>query len=444
MVSSKILSFASAVLLTAGCLPAEAQTTGSSRPFRGALFGANRVDNSAQRLDVSVLLLEAYDDDVFGTTGGSQVNPGTRQVGGYFTMLQPAFDFQWSGRGAQFAATEASALGYYPELREVRSISHTGGVGVSVQLGSGTTLFLNQSAAYSPSYLFGLYPSTAEPAPGDAIPAAPNYSVNDIESYAYGTTARLSHGVTRRFTLSGGGDFRYTDFVHNTGVQRDLKSRGLDGEVSYKGTRNTTVHFRYHYLTGNVGLGADTSTNEHGLDAGMSYSRPLSATRRALFSFSIGSSAVSTVGAPADSQVPGRLYRGSGDAMLGYQFAQWEARGRYSRGLEFVPGLAQPVFTDGITADIQGLLTPRVDVTFSAGYSQGASALTLNSVHFDTYRGSVRFQIALAKSTAIHAEYLYYLYDFLGSVQLPVGASPRMERNGVRVGLRVLIPALRG
>jgi hypothetical protein len=348
------------------------------------------------------------------------------------------------GRRAQFAATEASALGYYPELREVRSISHTGGVGVSVQFARRTTLFLNQSAAYSPSYLFGLFPSTAELVPGEAIAAAPNYAVNDIESYAFGTTARLSHGVSRRVTLSGGGEFRYTDFVHNTDVQRDLKSHGLDGDLSYQGTRNTTIRFRYHYLTGNLGLGVGASTNEHGLDVGMSYSRPLSATRRALFSFSVGSSAARTVDAPADSAIPGRLYRASGDAMVGYQFASWEARGSYRRGLEFVPGLAQPVFTDGVTADIQGLLTRRLDLALSAGYSQGASALTLNSVHFDTYRGSVRLQFALAKSLAVHAEYLYYLYDFLGSVQLPFGASPRIERNGVRVGLRLLIPALRG
>lgn len=443
MFSTKILSFASAVLLAAGCLPAAAQTTGSSRPFRGALFGANRADNSTQRLDVSVTLLEAYDDDVFGTTGAGQVNPGTRQLGGYFSMLQPTLDFRWAGRRAQFAATEASALGYYPQLGEVRSISHTGGVGVSVQFARRTTLFLNQSAAYSPSYLFGLFPSTAGPAPGDAIAAAPNYSVNDVESYAYATSARLSHGVSRRVTVSAGGDFRYTDFVHNSDIQRDLKSRGLDGELSYQGTRNTTVRLRYHYLTGNLGLGVDTSTNEHGLDVGMSYSRPLSATRRALFGFSIGSSAVRAVDAPADSQIP-RLYRASGDAMLGYQFASWEARGSYRRGLEFVPGLAEPVFTNGVTADIQGLLARRLDVTLSAGYSQGASALTLNSLRFDTYRGSVRFQFALAKSAAIHAEYLYYLYDFLGNVQLPFGASPRMERNGVRVGLRLLIPALRG
>jgi hypothetical protein len=443
MLTRIVPSFACAVLLAAGCLPAAAQTTGSARPFHGALFGANRPDDSTQRLNISVSLLEAYDDDVFGTTGGS-ANPSTRQVGGYFSMLQPSLDYQWKGRRAQVGISEASALGYYPQLGEVRSISHTAGAGVSVQFAEKTRLFLNQSAAYSPSYLFGLFPNAAEPLPGEAIAAAPNYSVNDIESYAYGTTARLSHGVSRRATVSVGGNLRYTDFVHNTAVQRDIVSRGLDGELSYQGTRNSTVRFRYHYMTGNLGFGADALTHEHGLDVGMSYSRPLSATRRALFGFTVGSSAVSTVDAPSELRLPARFYRATGDAMLGYQFASWETRGTYRRGLEFVPGLAQPVFTNGVTADIQGLLTRRFDVALSAGYSQGASALTQSSSHFDTYRGSLRFQFALAKSAAIHAEYLYYFYDFLGDVQLPFGASPRLQRNGVRVGLRLLIPALRG
>jgi hypothetical protein len=444
MFTKIVPSFTCAVLLAVSCLPAAAQTAGSARPFRGALFGANRPDDSTQRLNISVSLLEAYDDDVFGTTGGSQVNPGTRQVGGYFSMLQPSLDYQWRGRRAQFGISEASALGYYPQVGEVRSISHSAGAGVSLQLARKTTFFVNQTAAYSPSYLFGLFPSTAEPLPGDAIAAGPNYSVNDVESYAYGTSARLSHGVRRRATISAGADIRYTDFVHNTDFQRDLDSRGLDGAFSYQGTRNTSVRVRYHYLTGNLGYGAGASTDENGLDVGMLYSRPVSATRRAFLSFSLGSSAVTTSGAPADLQLPDRVYRATGDAMFGYQFANWEARGSYRRGLEFVPGLAQPVFTNGVTADIAGLLTRRLDVALSAGYSQGASALTQRAANFDTYRASLRFQFAVAKSAAIHAEYLYYFYDFLGDVQLPVGASPRLKRNGVRLGLRLLIPAFRG
>jgi hypothetical protein len=444
MFITRILSFAVAVLLAAGCLPAAAQTTGSARPFRGALFGANRADNSNQRLDVSVLLVEAYDDDVFGTTGGSQVNPSTRQVGGYFSMLQPSLQYQWKGRRAEVGVTEASALGYYPQVGEVRSISHTGGAGVSIQLASQTKVFVNGTAAYAPSYLFGLFPDAGDPVPGQAIAAAPNYAVNDVESYAYGTTAVLSQGLSRRTTISIGGDFTYTNFVHNTDVQRDLDSRGVNTELSYRGTRNTATRVRYHYLTGNLGYATGSSTAENGLDIGVSYSRPLSATRRALVSVSVGSSAIVTDGAPASVDVAGRLYRATAEAMLGYQFALWEARGSYRRGLEFVPGLVQPVFTNGVTADLTGLLTRRLDLGLSTGYSQGASALTRNTMNFDTYRASVRMQFALARSAAVHAEYLYYFYNFHGDVGLPLRASPRLQRNGVRVGLRLLIPALRG
>ena len=88
MVTKTVLSFACAVLLVAGCIPVAAQTVGSARPFRGALFGANRPHHSAQRLNLSVSLLEAYHDDVFGTAGASP-NPGTRPLSGNYTMLEP-------------------------------------------------------------------------------------------------------------------------------------------------------------------------------------------------------------------------------------------------------------------------------------------------------------------------------------------------------------------
>src|SRR5690349_14484969 len=106
MLTKQFLSFACGALL-ATCLPAAAQTTASSRPFRGALFNANRVDNAGRKLDISVSLLQAYDDDVLGTTGGSP-SALTRPVGGYFSMVQPSVDYQWRGRRIQMGLSEAS------------------------------------------------------------------------------------------------------------------------------------------------------------------------------------------------------------------------------------------------------------------------------------------------------------------------------------------------
>ena len=67
-----------------------------------------------------------------------------------------------------------------------------------------------------------------------------------------------------------------------------------------------------------------------------------------------------------------------------------------------------------------------------------------NASQFNTSNASARLQYALATSAAIHVEYFYYFYDFLGGVPLVSGAPPRVRRNGVRVGLRLLIPAFRG
>jgi hypothetical protein len=444
MFARRLSSFVAGALLVAGCVPVAAQTTGSARPFHGALFGPKRADNSTQNLDLSLLAVEAYDDNVSASLGGT-VDPNQRQVGGYFSMLQPSVDYRWKGRRTQIGISGASAFNYYPQLRSIKSISHTVGAGLSVQLAKRSALLLNQTAAYSPSYLYGLFPTGGEVAPGDAIPAAPNYSINDVESYTYGTTATFSHGITQRMSASLGGNYRYTDFVHETALQRDATSQGLDAQLSYQRTRNVAIQSRYHYTTGNLGYGGSTATDEHGLEGGVSYSRPLSATRRVTFTFNVGLSMVSTTGATAGVQLPDSLYRASGDADFDYQFAlSWRASGTFRRGLEFVPGLAQPVFTNGVTSTVEGLLSRRVEITLSAGYSQGRSAIMAAASQFDTYNGSARLQYALSNSTAIHVEYLYYFYDFLGDALLVPGAPPRMQRNGVRIGLRLLIPALKG
>ena len=444
MFARSLSSFVVGALFVADCMPVAAQTTGSARPFHGALFGVHSAQNSTQKLDVSAMLLQAYDDNVFATLG-SNVAPGSGQVSGFFNMLQPAVDYRLTHARVQVGLTGASAMGYYPQFHELKSISHTAGAGVALDVARKATVFLNQTAAYSPSYLYSLFPGSIEMSPGDPAPDAPNYAVNDVESFSYGTTARFSYGLTQRMSASVGGNYQYTDYVHETSVRQDLISHGLDGQLSYQRTRNLSFRAVYRYTAGNLSYGSTGSADEHGLEGGISYSRPLSATRSATFSFSLGSSAASTISASIGPQFPDRLYRASADAAFDYEFAlAWRASGRYRRGFEFVPGLAQPVFTDGFSAALEGLLKPRVEIGLMASYSQGASALSAAASQFNTNSASVRLQYALTSSTAIHVEYVYYFYDFLGDVTLVSGAPPRMQRNAVRAGLRLLFPAFRG
>jgi hypothetical protein len=191
-------------------------------------------------------------------------------------------------------------------------------------------------------------------------------------------------------------------------------------------------------------VGTSTSSAAHGIDIGANYSRPLSATRRAVFGFTFGSSAISAL----QTAIPGqeRLYRAHGNVLVAYQFnKKWQARANYRRELQYVPELAEPVFTGGFSGAIDALLTPRMDFMATAGYSSGSSALSRGAAAatLETYTANVRWRFALTRTLAVYSEYIYYFYEFDARTPLTATVPPGLERNGVRVGLNVLVPMLR-
>jgi opacity protein-like surface antigen len=124
------------------------------------------------------------------------------------------------------------------------------------------------------------------------------------------------------------------------------------------------------------------------------------------------------------------------EGLVGYQFSQgWQARMTYRRGLDVVLALRDPVFADGLSATVDGVFTPRLDFLAYGGFTKGQSALSQQSSTFDTYTANVRLRYALTQMWATYVEYLYYSYDFRGTAQLPVGVSPQLDRNGIRVGV---------
>jgi hypothetical protein len=290
-----------------------------------------------------------------------------------------------------------------------------------------------------------LFPDTTTPTPGAVPSAGADYSINNdsYESYSYGTSASITHRISPRSSISAAADFGYTDFVHETATQRDADVYGVRGEFARNLSRNVVARIGYRYRSGDVGFGVAVPTVEHGVDIGVDYSRPLSATRRATFGFAFGTSAVSLPESNL-AVASGQLYRGIGSATFGYQFSRsWQLKSSYRRGLDYVPGLDQPVFTDGFTAVVEGLFGPRWDVNLAASYSSGEPAYFTQTASYKTYTGDIRFRYALTRLLAIHAEYLYYFYDFTGALVLPQDAPPSLERNGVRVGVTWWLPAIR-
>jgi hypothetical protein len=281
--------------------------------------------------------------------------------------------------------------------------------------------------------------------PGDSIIAAPDYAASEDESYAYGSTLGLTYGFNNRTSASVTGDFQYTDFLKESASRQDVRSINLTTNVSRNLTRNTALVSSYRYHTGDFGYTGGGTSIEQGVDFGMSYSKPLSATRRALVAFRIGAAAVTAPPLYTNTTVDDERYRLlSTEGSLAYEFKRtWQARAAWRRGFDYVMELTEPVSTEGVSAGIEGLFSNRIDFSASAGYSKGQSALSRGSPSFDTYAANVRLRRRLTGNIAAYAEYLYYFYDFRGNTQLAPGLPPQLERHGARVGLTLWVPALR-
>jgi hypothetical protein len=415
---------------------------GSPRPYQG-LFGRSTASATAsQVLNFTVALDEGYNDDSSPQLGAF-VDPTSGPTAGLQTMLTANASYGWRGRTNQFAFNSLSAVAYYNELSKTRSLSHTVGLGFTARLSEKTSFLINQGAAFSPSYLYGLFPSESAVNPGDHIPSAPDYSASTRDTYTYDSSLTMMHNLTRRNRISATADFRYTDYAFESETQRDLRVGGFIGQFSRNIKRSLALSLGYRYRTGDVGFGFEPTT-EHGIDATVDYSRPLSATRRAFLALRVGSSAVEL---PPSMQTllsaGGRRYQIDTEGSAGYEFSQgWGVRGLFRRGIEYVPTLTAPVFTTGVGANLDGMPMRRLRVTASAAYSNGASIFDRDGAGFTTYTATTRFQYALNRKLAAYAQYLYYFYDFRENRQLAPGMVPYLERNAVRAGFTVWVPVL--
>jgi hypothetical protein len=440
--TSRVSIVVVAVLLY-GATPGFPQEAGF-QPLPGGLFGATENRTARHNLDFSFSLAEAYDSDVPAELRG--IGPNDALVSGGSTMIMGHTEYHWQSSRVQVGATGESALRHYNQLAQVKPFSYSSGIGLSAHLGGRTTLLANQSAAYSPSYLYGLFPSTVADSPGDAVPTAPDYAASDFDSFTYGTTVTLTQGLTRRSRVSASGEIRHTDFAHETATLRDVNSQGIRGEFSHNLALHTAVQIGYEYRTGTFGYGGmvepGASATEHRMLVGFEHSHQLSATRRMIVDASFGSSVV-IPSASADGSDQQRQYLPSGDVSVAWQFREsWQARGAFRRGLEYVPGLSEPVFANGFTANVSGLLTSRFDCAASARYSSGASAFGGDALTFDMYATDFRIRFAVTRTLAVYGAYLYYFYDFPRNALAP-GIPPGLERNAVRAGLTLWLPAVR-
>lgn len=407
---------------------------------------AGQAASTGQRLDATISATEAYDSDV-PTELLPRIDPKRLASGGLSTTLFGTARYGRQLSGLRLGATGASTFRYFGEVDEFRSLSHSAGLGVDASTPWQSSIFLNQTVVYSPSYLYGLFPGGGALDVGDAVLPAPDYATYDTESYSHRTSLRVRHELTRRSTVSLNGDFRYTNFVGRTAARRDVTAHGAGAQFSREVGRSAGFSMGYRYRSGQNGTGPDRATlittTEHGVDGGVSYSRALSGTRRLTFTGRIGASSIDaprlalelTEGISGD-----RLFKVDAELGVIYPVTRtWSAQGAYRRGMEYLPELPEPVYADSVNVGVQGQLTRRTTLSTTVGYSTGESLRNRNSLLFDTYTTSARVSYALTRTLSAYGQYLYYYYSFGDSTLLTEGQSG-LERNGVRAGVTMSIP----
>src|SRR5439155_377897 len=90
---------------------------------------------------------------------------------------------------------------------------------------------INQTAAYSPSYLYQLFPTAALSVPGESISADPDYRIDTTGSYSYGTKMALAFGSARRPLVTSTAEYSQTQFHRQTEARQGLKMYAATDKV---------------------------------------------------------------------------------------------------------------------------------------------------------------------------------------------------------------------
>lgn len=425
---------------------------------------ANRASSSTSPtgpdLSLSLDLTEAYDEDVVARLGGLAVS--LFQGSGPYTMLTPQLDFETHGGRVQLGLTAGSSVRYYQTLNMVAAASHTAGVGLTAALTPQTSVSISQSLGYSPVLFSGLFPNVAAPVPGNAESPSSNYLLGATQSFSSGTSAGLTHKFTPRTALLLKGGYHYDHFTGDNPGYADVRSQEAGGRVTYSMSRGVQLRLGYTFKQGQYQ--GSPQTNEHDGEIGIDYVRVLSRTRKTTVAISLGPTFADgalqagprpnqvtldnsiAAGLPAAGSTLDvrKQYRLVGDASIVHQLNRtWNLRGTYHRGLGYIEGFSSPVFSAAYAASAGGFLSRRTDLSLSAAYSSGESALVGVADQFTTYTGDARLRFMVNKVWATYVEYLFYYYEFGPGITLPPGVPPGLTRNGVRVGLTMLMPVMR-
>jgi hypothetical protein len=425
-----------AAALTVALYPVSGLAQTEPRAPAGAVFGGRSAASatSREKLTFTVDLAEAYDQNLMVQSADTALS--LFQGSGLYTQILPSIDFT-TGDRVKLIATAGSNARYYSEVHETIMTSESAGFGLVARLSPHTTVTFNQGVSHAATLLSGLFDAASSPAAGDLTASGSNNSLNTVRSYASATEASVNRRIGGRVELLFTSNLQYTLMARDSGYP-DLRSRDAGGVFNYSVTRGVGLRLGYTFRQGEYS-GTPSST-ENNLDIGFNYSKPLSPTRKTTLAFSVGPT-IATAPLTAGTSDLRRQHRVIADASTTYEMGRtFRLHGNYHRGFGYIEGLQGPVFTSAYAAGAAGFLSRRADVSLSAAYSTGESAMIGTPSQFTTYTGNARLRYAVSRTWAAYVEYISCYYEFNRQLALPEFLPPGLNRNGLRTGIMLRIP----
>jgi len=416
-------------LVTASLAQSGAPTT-----ISGGLFGATRSQGSQRDwFVVGAAVSEAIDSSIPPEFRDFVPVSDTPLAGGTTTMLLGTADYTRTRRHLQIAATGFGAYRYGGALNRFDTMSQSAGFGATIALPAKASIRIDQGVAYSPSYLYQLYPASAL-ALGEAIPVAPDYQVVQTDSLNYRSNATFSMIVRRGTRITASTTYDSTHFRGAAPEQPQFGVYSFSGGVAENISRNFqfSVDYSYHQSGYRLGVAA-----EHNVAIGAEYSRHVSRSRRATFRGHITPTVV--VAEPVlnpVSEVEVSVSHLQGDVGVDYEFRPgWRASGTWQRQVDYIAVVPSgPLLANSGRASVSGLITRQLDLTVWAGYAKGETVVTQLS-RIDSRAGNARIRYALSRSVALYAEYVQFNYYYVnGFGDLRPFLPGVFHERGLRIG----------
>jgi hypothetical protein len=387
---------------------------------------ARKAADPPKRLDLTLSLHEAIDSTRLSDTV-PRPDPIFRNEAG-FTSATASVNFSNTSGGLSFGALGATNIRHFTlDASSIRSDFY-GAMNITAPLGNRLTGRASQRMSYSPYYAFGDLLQDDETEADEVL--LTDQSIVRFSTYRARTSGALTYTLAPRSTL----DVKYQlEVVDASSGNRASLGQGANFGFRRRLTQYTDLRVGYGYRRSQVGTVA-SSFESHDINTGVSYGRPLSASRRTFVSFRTSGSIV-----VREDQHP---FFFTGQGSLNHALSRtWVTGVTYRRSISAYAGFADPYLVDAVSGRLTGQLSHKLGLSGSGGYTNSRVAVDLDN-GFATVYARARLLYALNRYLPVFGEYVYYHYRFDRPVGPSVNLPLFMTRHGLRAGLFYTMPLI--